>query len=110
MTRGAATTGSHALGGACWRPKARGSKTSFASSTRSAAWRKGRRTHESRIQQAGGDDPAALPRAGQPFPHEFKNVYGDELLQVTEDAIEPIWRQHGVLGLMRLLLDIAIRV
>jgi hypothetical protein len=44
------------------------------------------------------------------FPHEFKNVYGDELMQVTEDAIEPIWRQHGVLGLIRLLLDIAIRV
>jgi predicted permease len=49
----------------------------------------------------------ALARA---FPYEFQNAYGDELLQVTEDAIEPIWRRHGVLGLLRLLLDIAIRV
>ncbi len=44
------------------------------------------------------------------FPHEFQNVYGDELLQVTEAAIEPIWRRHGALGLARLLLDVAIRV
>jgi predicted permease len=49
----------------------------------------------------------ALARA---FPQEFKNVYGDELLQVAEDAIEPVWRRHGVAGLVRLLLDIAIRV
>ena len=49
----------------------------------------------------------ALARA---FPYEFKNAYSDELLQVTEDAIEPIWRRHGVLGLVRLLVDIAIRV
>jgi macrolide transport system ATP-binding/permease protein len=44
------------------------------------------------------------------FPHEFQNVYRDELLQVTETAIEPIWRCHGLLGLARLLLDMAIRV
>jgi hypothetical protein len=39
------------------------------------------------------------------FPQEFKNVYGDELLQTTEDAVDPIWRRHGVTGLVRLLLD-----
>jgi macrolide transport system ATP-binding/permease protein len=44
------------------------------------------------------------------FPYEFKNVYGDELVQVTEDAIDEIWRRHGVPGLARLLLDIALRV
>jgi len=44
------------------------------------------------------------------FPQEFSNVYGDELLQVAEDAVEPIWRRHGVAGLIRLLLDIAIRL
>jgi predicted permease len=49
----------------------------------------------------------ALARA---FPYEFQNAYGDELVQVTEDAIEPIWRRHGVLGLFSLLADIAIRV
>ncbi|HLK70159.1 MAG TPA: ABC transporter permease [Bryobacteraceae bacterium] len=49
----------------------------------------------------------ALSRA---FPSEFKHAYGDELLQVTEEAIESIWRQHGTLGLARLLADLAIRV
>ncbi|HYL34350.1 MAG TPA: ABC transporter permease [Bryobacteraceae bacterium] len=44
------------------------------------------------------------------FPYEFKNVYGEELLQVTEDAIEEIWRKHGARGLLRLLADIAVRV
>ena len=49
----------------------------------------------------------ALARA---FPQEFKSVYGDELLQVTEDACDAIWRRHGVVGFLRLLADIAIRV
>ena len=44
------------------------------------------------------------------FPYEFKNAYGDELLQVTEDAVEFIWRTHGTWGLVRLLADIAVRV
>jgi hypothetical protein len=44
------------------------------------------------------------------FPHEFKNVYGDELLQVAEDSVELIWRRYGITGLARLLLDIAYRV
>ncbi len=29
---------------------------------------------------------------------------------MTEDAIEPIWQRYGVLGLARLLADIAIRI
>ncbi len=49
----------------------------------------------------------ALARA---FPQEFRNVYGDELLQVAEDAVEMIWRRYGTRGLVRLLLDIALRV
>ena len=44
------------------------------------------------------------------FPYEFKNAYGDELVQVTEDAIDEIWRRRGMPGLIRLLLDIALRV
>jgi predicted permease len=60
-------------------------------------------------------DPAAfglrLYRAlARAFPHEFQNVYGEDLLQMGEDAIEPIWRREGFLGLARLLADIAIRV
>jgi macrolide transport system ATP-binding/permease protein len=73
------------------------------------------------INAMGGSDPGPpqLPveiglrlyrKLAGAFPQEFQNVYGDELLQVTEAAIEPIWRRHGVLGLARLLLDIAIRV
>jgi predicted permease len=49
----------------------------------------------------------ALARA---FPYEFLTVYGEELDQITEDAIEPIWRRHGILGLARLLADLAIRI
>jgi macrolide transport system ATP-binding/permease protein len=49
----------------------------------------------------------ALARA---FPSEFKNAYGDDLAQMTEDAIEPVWQRYGALGLVRLLADIAIRV
>ncbi|HEV2445603.1 MAG TPA: hypothetical protein VGS58_06765, partial [Candidatus Sulfopaludibacter sp.] len=44
------------------------------------------------------------------FPHEFQNVYGDELLQTAEDAAEEIWRRHGIAGLLRLLFDIALRL
>ena len=44
------------------------------------------------------------------FPYEFKNAYGDELLQAAEDAIGEIRQRHGGLGLVRLLLDIAWRV
>jgi len=49
----------------------------------------------------------AMARA---FPYEFQNAYGDELMQVTEEAIEPTWRRHGGLGLLRLLVDIAGRI
>ena len=49
----------------------------------------------------------AISRA---FPYEFKNAYGSEMLQVTEEAIEPIWLRHGIPGLLRLLMDVAIRI
>ncbi len=49
----------------------------------------------------------AIARA---FPYEFRSSYGDELLQTSEDAIEFVWQRHGVPGLARLLLDVAIRV
>lgn len=44
------------------------------------------------------------------FPYEFQSAYGDALLRATEDSIDEIWRRHGVWGLGRLLLDIALRV
>ena len=44
------------------------------------------------------------------FPDEFRNAYGDEMVPVTEDSIEDIRRHHGLPGLARLLLDLAVRV
>jgi predicted permease len=49
----------------------------------------------------------ALVRA---FPYEFRNACEEELMRTTEDAIEPVWRRHGLPGLLRLLLDVALRV
>lgn len=44
------------------------------------------------------------------FPREFRNVYGDEVLETTQEAIEPIWQSYGAVGLLRLLGDVALRV
>src|SRR5271169_1154047 len=46
----------------------------------------------------------------QAFPHEFKLAYGTEVLQVGEEVIKDIAKRHGVVGLIRLIADIAIRV
>lgn len=44
------------------------------------------------------------------YPHEFRNVFGDEMDQAGHDAIEALWRHHGWLGLARLLFDVAARL
>jgi len=44
------------------------------------------------------------------FPHEFQMVYGADVLQLGEDAIDDIWNQQGFFGLLRLLADIAVRL
>jgi predicted permease len=44
------------------------------------------------------------------FPHEFKVIYGADVIQLGEDVVEDISKQHGVTGLFRLVADIAIRV
>jgi putative ABC transport system permease protein len=44
------------------------------------------------------------------FPHEFKLVYGPEMAQLGEDVVKQIARRHGVVGLIRPIADIAIRV
>src|SRR5262245_59160673 len=44
------------------------------------------------------------------FPHEFQIVYGADVIQLGEDAIEDAWAQQGVVGLIRLLADIAVRL
>src|SRR6202167_4600613 len=49
-------------------------------------------------------------RLAQAFPHEFKLAYGPEMLQLGEDVVDDIAKRHGIAGLIRLVLDIAIRV
>ena len=44
------------------------------------------------------------------YPHEFRMVYGQDLDRVGEDAVPEVWRRHGLLGLLRLLADIAARL
>ena len=49
-------------------------------------------------------------RLAQAFPHEFKLAYGTEVTQLGEDVVEDIAKRQGVAGLVRLIVDIAIRV
>ena len=49
-------------------------------------------------------------RLAEAFPHEFKLLYGADVMQLGEDVVEEIAKQHGVAGLIRLIADIAIRV
>ncbi len=49
-------------------------------------------------------------RLAQAFPHEFKLAYGTEVTQLGEDVVEDIAKRHGAAGLIRLIVDIAIRV
>jgi hypothetical protein len=49
-------------------------------------------------------------RLARAFPHEFQMVYGADVVQLGEDAIEEIARRHGVFGLIRLVADLAWRV
>ena len=49
-------------------------------------------------------------RLARAFPHEFQIVYGTDVIQLGEDVVEEIWKQHGFPGLLRLIGDIAVRV
>ena len=49
-------------------------------------------------------------RLAEAFPHEFKLAYGDEMMQAGEDAIDEVAKRHGVLGLMRLMADLVLRL
>src|SRR5882724_7961880 len=49
-------------------------------------------------------------RLARAFPHEFKLIYGAEVMQIGEDVMEEIAKRHGAVGLFRLIADIAIRL
>lgn len=48
--------------------------------------------------------------AARAFPHEFRMVCGDGLERLGEDLAPILWREHGVLGLVALFADIAVRL
>jgi predicted permease len=49
-------------------------------------------------------------RLARAFPHEFQMVYGADVVQLGEDVVQEIAREHGVFGLVRLVVDLAWRV
>ena len=53
---------------------------------------------------------AVYRRLARAFPHEFQMVYGAEVVQLSEDAIEEIAKTNGAFGLVRLVADLAWRV
>src|ERR1039457_6959403 len=44
------------------------------------------------------------------FPHEFRIVYGEDLDRLGEDAVPQVWGRPGLLGLVGLLADLAVRL
>ena len=49
-------------------------------------------------------------RLAQAFPHEFKLAYGTEVMQLGEDLLDEVANRQGAAGLIRLIVDIAMRV
>jgi predicted permease len=49
-------------------------------------------------------------RLAQAFPHEFKMAYGHEIRQLGVDVVPEVAKRHGAGGLIRLVVDIAMRL
>ena len=49
-------------------------------------------------------------RAARTFPHEFRAVCGDGLEQLGEDVVPLVWQQQGIVGMIRLFADLAMRL
>ena len=49
-------------------------------------------------------------RLAAAFPHEFKLAFGNEMMQTGEDTIAHIAKRHGILGLVRLIADMLLRL
>lgn len=69
-----------------------------------------RALHEANDHRAANFALRVYRRLAESFPHEFKLVYGADLLETGEDAVEGIARRHGTLGLARLIADISLRL
>ena len=57
--------------------------------------------------QASGRAYRVLARL---FPHDFRMICGDGLEQLGEDVAPLVWREQGVLGVVRLFADLALRL
>ena len=53
---------------------------------------------------------ALYRRLANAYPHEFRILYGEDLERLGDDAVPEVWRRYGVLGLVRLLADMAVRL
>jgi hypothetical protein len=53
---------------------------------------------------------ALYRRLARAYPHESRMLYGEDLERLGEDAAPEAWRRHGLLGLVRLLADIVVRL
>jgi hypothetical protein len=49
-------------------------------------------------------------RLARAFPHEFRTICGDGLERLGEDIAPLVWREQGVVGLIRLFADLALRL
>jgi hypothetical protein len=49
-------------------------------------------------------------RVARTFPYEFRAICGDGLEQLGEDLVPRVWQQQGVVGLIRLFGDLALRL
>ncbi len=53
---------------------------------------------------------ALYRRLASAYPHEFRMLYGEDLDRLGKDAIPEVSRRYGLLGLVQLLTDIAVRL
>jgi predicted permease len=49
-------------------------------------------------------------RLAEAFPHEFRMAYGDQMLEAGEDSMRRLANKHGAAGIVRLIVDIALRL
>lgn len=49
-------------------------------------------------------------RVARAFPRDFRMVCGDGLERLGDDIAPLVWREYGVLGLMRLMADLALHL
>src|SRR6185436_11629059 len=52
----------------------------------------------------------AYRRMARAFPHRYRAICGDGLEQLGEDLVPRVWQQQGVVGLIRLFGDVALRL